>query len=93
MQTVQAPPTGTVPARSAEGYAKEIFSTVDASQLPQGPAITGVQAPSSQGAGVQQGQVPITDVFMAILVELRAIHLTLRSLKEPTGVDSDIQHS
>jgi hypothetical protein len=86
-------PQAAIPSRAIDGYASEIFSTIDASQLPDGITQTGpanaygiiaanLTYPGIGIGVVQTSPVPITDVFMAILMELRSINIKLQWFNE-----------
>ncbi len=96
MQAVQAPSSG-VPQKAIQGYAFEIYSTVDASQLPQGIVATGFPVPGGPGSLTQPGTgaaapnyapAAITDVWMAILMELRQMNVQLRAFNDGASFDT-----
>lgn len=99
MQTVPTPSTA-IPSRAVEGYAKEIFSTIDASQLPDGIVVTGFANTSGNnlsqpGAGngvFVATPAPITDVFMAILLELRQMNVQLRAFNEGMWFNTNLNN-
>ncbi len=91
-------PTTAVPSRAIEGYAKEMFSSIDASQLPQSIAASGMPLVGGAGNVTYPGSgvgsigtpVAITDVFMAILVELRSINARLQGFNEGMLVSTNL---
>jgi hypothetical protein len=77
--------------RSAEGYSKEIFAGQDASLLPEGVAVCGPQAVGV--GGMTAAGVTITDLFSAMLMELRQITAELKAMRqEPYWVNTHLQN-